>query len=66
MSLVANRARQEAASELAQLIEKQCDDFATGTQDRQFLRNDDNSEPLMREMLRLNLEQFATRLLQRT
>lgn len=46
---------------IEQLIEKQCDDMATGTQCKDFLRNNDGSEPLMREMLRLNLEQFCQR-----
>jgi len=52
-------AREEA---VAALIEKQCDDMATGTQMREFLRNDHGGEPLLRELLRLNLEQFADRL----
>jgi hypothetical protein len=48
--------------EIKDLIEKQCDDMATGTQMKEFLRDDDGSEPLLREMLRLNLEQFTRRL----
>lgn len=45
--------------ELGRLIERQCDFMACGTQNPEFLRNDDGTEPEMREMLRLNLEQFA-------
>src|SRR5690606_17586217 len=48
--------------ELASLIEEQCDNMACGTQVRGFLRDDEGNEPLLREMLRLNLEQFARRL----
>lgn len=48
--------------ELNKLIERQCDAMATGTQNREFLRNDDDSEPFLRELLRLNFEQFARRL----
>lgn len=48
--------------ELASLIEEQCDNMACGTQVRGFLRDDDGNEPLLREVLRLNLEQFARRL----
>jgi len=47
---------------LKDMIERQCDDMATGTQMREFLRDDDGDEPFLREMLRLNLEQFAKRL----
>ena len=52
----------DPAERVAQLIERQCDDMATGTQMREFLRDDDGSEPQLRELLRLNLEQFARRL----
>ena len=45
--------------EWAERIERQCDNFATGTQDRQFLRDDEDNEPLYRELLRLNFEQFV-------
>lgn len=48
--------------ELRDLIEEQCDNMACGTQMREFLRGDDGSEPHLREMLRLNLEQFANAL----
>ena len=47
---------------LKRLIEEQADNYACGTQDRRFLRDDDNHETPEREMLRLNLEQFAKRL----
>ena len=47
---------------LDELIERQCDDFACGTQLREYLRDDDGSEPFLREMLRLNFEQFARRM----
>ena len=43
----------------AERIERQCNNFATGSQDRQFLRDDEDGEPLYRELLRLNLEQFV-------
>jgi hypothetical protein len=44
---------------IEELIERQCDNMACGTQMREFLRDDEGNEPLLREMLRLNLEQFA-------
>ena len=50
------------AMKLTDLIEEQADNFACGLQDHNFLRGDDGSEPLGREMIRLNLEQFAKRL----
>ena len=50
------------AKQLAMLIERQCDDMATGSQMREFLRDDYDEEPQLRQLLRLNLEQFAKRL----
>lgn len=44
---------------LSEMIERQCDNMATGTQMRAFLRNEDDSEPELRELMRRNLEQFA-------
>jgi len=41
-----------------EMIERQCNNMATGAQMREFLRNDDGNEPPLRELLRLNLEQF--------
>ena len=49
--------------ELATLIENQLDNYACGTQDRRFLRTDSGHETQERELLRLNLEQFAGTLL---
>ena len=51
--------------EISQLIERQCDNMATGTQMREFLRTDSGDEPLLRELLRLNLEQFAVTIMRR-
>lgn len=39
-------------------IERQCDNMATGSQRREFLIDDEGNEPLMRELMRLNLQQF--------
>lgn len=45
--------------EIADLIEQQCDRYAIG---RRFLRDNHGQETQERELLRLNLEQFADRL----
>ncbi len=48
---------------VSDLVERQLDDYATGTQDRRFLRDYDGQETCERQLLRLNFEQFARRLL---
>lgn len=48
---------------LKDIIERQCDNMAAGTQMHEFLRDEKGNEPLLREMLRLNLEQFAQRII---
>lgn len=59
---VALRKLMDPVKDLSAVIELQCDHMATGTQMREFLRDDEGAEPFLRQMLRLNLEQFAKRL----
>lgn len=51
--------------DLREMIERQCDNMATGTQMPEFLRGDYGEEPELRELLRKNLEQLADALLAR-
>jgi hypothetical protein len=40
-------------------IERQIDDLATGTQRREFLRDDNDEEGILRELVRINMERLV-------